>query len=207
MLYSQLSFFGAGIPFSHRWRLLCLQPLTTLIFAVKILPWTFSRAYNVHYIPTRQGRTVRSLVFKPLPESRSTKHLRPLHVDIHGGGFLNGFAEMEANFAYQVALRTGAVVICPTYRVAPPNVFPAAHEDIEDVIRWLLKHAKDKFGANPELMTISGFSAGGNLALAASQIPECQPPNPTAIKATVSFYGSVCASRFMVFERTAKKIT
>lgn len=174
---------------------------------MKILPWTFSRAYTVHYIPTRQGRSVRSLVFNTPPESRSPKPLRPLHVDIHGGGFLNGFAEMEATFAHQVALRTRAVVVCPTYRLSPPNVFPAAHEDIEGVIRWLLKHAKDKFGADPELMTISGFSAGGNLALAISQIPECQPPNSTAVKAAASFYGSVRASRLFLFKYTANEVT
>lgn len=98
---------------------------------------------------------------------------------------------MDAVFAHQVALRTGAVVICLAYRLAPANVFPAAHDDVGDVIRWLHKHAEDKFGADPNLMTISGFSAGGNLALAASQIPECQPPNPTAIKAAAIFYGAV----------------
>jgi acetyl esterase/lipase len=59
------------------------------------------------------------------------------------------------------------------------------------VIHWLHKHAEDKLGADSELMTISGFSAGGTLAVAASQIPECQPPKPTAIKATVTFYAPV----------------
>lgn len=183
--------FGAGIPFSYRWRLLFLQPLTSLILCMKILPWTFSNAYSVFYIPTRGGRSVRCTLFKPPSRSRWPKPLRPLHVDIHGGAFFGGLPELDTVFAQQVALRTGAVVVCPSYRLAPEHTFPAAHDDIEDVIHWLHKHAEDKLGADSELMTLSGFSAGGTLAVAASQIPECQPPKPTAIKATVTFYAPV----------------
>lgn len=182
--------FGSGVPFTYRWRILLLQPLTALILCMKVLPWTFSNAYIVQYISTRHG-SVRCIVFKPRPRSQWPKPLRPLHVDIHGGGFMGGVSELDAVFAQQVAIRTGAVVVCPSYRLAPMHTYPAAHDDIEDVIHWLQKHAEDKFGADPELMTISGFSAGGNLALSASQIPECQPPNPTAIKAAVLCYSPV----------------
>ena len=185
-----VALFGKSIPFTYRWRLLLLQPLISTLFSLKVLPWTFSHAYTVHYIPTRSG-SVRCIIFKPESRNKWPKPLRPLHLDIHGGAFFGGAAEFDAEFAQQVAVRTGAVVVCATYRVAPVYSYPAAHDDIEDVIYWLHKNAEDKLGADPELMTISGFSAGGNLALAASQLPECQEPNRTAIKAALLFYAAV----------------
>lgn len=49
--------------------------------------------------------------------------------------------------------------------VAPENPFPAALEDVEDVIRWVLNQP-EKFDLSH--LSISGFSAGANLALVAS---------------------------------------
>jgi acetyl esterase/lipase len=186
--------FTWNLSFSYRWRLLLLQPLSFLIFCIKVLPWSFSRAYAVHWIPTRAGRSIRSIVFRPPPRSHHTESLRPLHLDIHGGSFMGGVPEFDAVFAQMTARRTGAVVVCVTYRFAPVHSFPAAHDDIEDVVRYLHQHAEDKFGADPQLMTISGFSAGGNLALSVSQLPECQPAEPTSVKAILLVYSPVSLS-------------
>jgi acetyl esterase/lipase len=183
--------FTWNLPFSHRWRLLLLQPLALLAICFKVLPWSFSGAYAVHWIPTRAGRSIRCIVFRPPPRSRLPKSLHPLHLDIHGGGFVGGVPEYDAVFAQMIARRTGAVVICATHRFAPLHPFPAAHDDIEDVVRYLHQHAEDKFGADPRLMTISGFSAGGNLALSISHLPECQPTAPTSVKALLLLYGAV----------------
>lgn len=183
--------FTWKLSFSYRWRLLLLQPLGFLAFCIKVLPWSFSDAYTVHWIPTRARHSIRCIVFRPPPRSRWPKPLRPIHLDIHGGGFMGGVPEYDAVFAEMVARRTGAVVVCATYRFAPVHPFPAAHDDIDDVVRYLHQHAEDKFGADPQLMTISGFSAGGNLALSLSHLPECQPAEPTSIKATVLIYSPV----------------
>lgn len=183
--------FTWKLSFSYRWRLLLLQPLAFLGICIKVLPWSFSDAYAVHWIPTRAGRSIRCIVFRPPPINRPSKPLRPLHLDIHGGGFVGGVPEYDAAFAQMIARRTGAVVVCPTHRFAPVHQFPAAHDDIDDVIRYLHQHAEDKFGADPQLMTVSGFSAGGNLALSVSHLPECQPTEPTSIKATLLIYSAV----------------
>lgn len=74
------------------------------------------------------------------------------------------------------------------------HTFPAAHEDVEDVARWLLANAEEKLGADPELMTVSGFSAGANLALGISQRAGLCPPAKTAVKASVTFYAPVSKS-------------
>ena len=52
------------LPFSHRWRLLLLQPLNILIPLLTAPHWLFNNRYSVMYIPTRSGPK-RALVFRP----------------------------------------------------------------------------------------------------------------------------------------------
>ena len=181
--------FNPGISWKLRWRLLVLQPLGLLTYSITALPWIFSKAFTVHWIPTREGRSVRALVFQPCKSCPDKK--RPLHLDIHGGGFIGGLPEYEARFTSLLSERTGAVVISTQYRIAPVHPFPAAIDDIDDVVSFLHKNAERLWNADPTLMTVSGFSAGGNLALAACQQPACHPPASTAIKASVTFYAAV----------------
>ncbi|KAL8685476.1 MAG: hypothetical protein Q9218_007736, partial [Villophora microphyllina] len=113
--------------------------------------------------------------------------LRPLHVDIHGGGFIGGIPEYDAPFCTQVAKSTGAVVVSVGYRFAPRYPYPAAHEDVEDAILWLLKNAESTFGADPKLLTISGSSAGGTLAIGASLAIQNRR-GKDIVKGIVTFY-------------------
>ena len=119
------------------------------------------------------------------------RSLRPLHVDCHPGGFVGGYPESNVPWCDLVARRTGAVVVALSYRLAPVDPFPAAPDDVDAAIRWLQANAASRYGADPELMTISGASAGGTLALAATQAPACHAPAATAIKAVVTFYAPV----------------
>ncbi|KAL4975191.1 Alpha/Beta hydrolase protein [Aspergillus desertorum] len=61
--------------------------------------------------------------------------------------------------------RTGYTVLDVQYRLAPENPFPAALNDVEDVVNWVLQQPENFDRAR---VALSGFSAGGNLALAAS---------------------------------------
>lgn len=191
--------FNKDIRWEYRWRLLLLQPITILTYLVTAPPWLFSRAYTVHWIPTREGPSVRALVFQP--RKRQPKRLHPLHLDVHGGGFLGGFPEYEANFTSLVCERTGAVVVSTQYRYAPVHSFPAAINDVDDVVQFLHLNAERLWGADTDLMTMSGFSAGGNLVLAACQEPVCHGATSTAVKASVTFYApvSICQSNQMVY--------
>jgi len=114
------------LPFSLRWRLLVLQALTPVTYSIGFLPWTFSRRYTVHYIPTRAGRSVRAIVFKP-PVRENVSGLRPLHLDVHGGGFLGGIPESEANFLALLSDQMGAVVVSTDYRYPPQAPVPSGH--------------------------------------------------------------------------------
>nr|OQO25736.1 hypothetical protein B0A51_10200 [Rachicladosporium sp. CCFEE 5018] len=146
-------------------------PLAFLTYALKYLPYAISAPYSVIYIPTRSTHKLRALVFTPKAFTKGIERtgLRPLHIDFHGGSFLGGIAEYGVPFCKEVCDRTGAVVISAQYRHAPANVYPAAHEDAEDVVDWVLANAEKRFGADAKDLTISGWSAGGNLMMVAGK--------------------------------------
>lgn len=190
--------FARDIPFSYRWRMFFfLQPITFLIFAIVSLPWVFSKPWTVEWLPIGNGRTLRTLVYKSKGKNNNTNNgrkLRPLHLDVHAGGFLGGLPEADAHFCSQLAETTGAVVVSPSYRYAPKHRFPAAVDDVDAVVRFLQANAAERWGADPELMTVSGFSAGGNLALAATQAENARRPARTAVKGSVTYYAPVGGS-------------
>ena len=176
--------FARNLPFAYRWRLLLFQPLAFIVDSIGAFPYLFSRPFTVEYLPIAPGRAVRTLIFNKAGHDRSGK-LRPLHLNIHGGAFLGGLPENNAGWCARIAQETGAVVVSTEYRYAPANPFPAAHDDIDAVLAYLRRHGSEKYGANPDLITVSGDSAGGNLALAAAASV------PGVIKASVTFYASI----------------
>ncbi|KAL0255027.1 hypothetical protein SLS55_009554 [Diplodia seriata] len=109
---------------------------------------------------------------------------------------MGGIPEYNAAFASLLSSRIGAVVVLPSYRFAPLHPFPAAIDDIDDVLAWLQSNSAQRLGADPSLLTISGFSAGANLALGATQQQsdhrsDSSTTITTDIKASVTFYAPV----------------
>ena len=188
--------FG-GCPFQLRWRLLLFQPLTIFLYTWKSLPYLLSRPFVVHHIPTRRpGESLRALVYNHPSRCGSlvTGKKRPLHIDIHGGGFIGGIPEDDTPFSVQFAETTGAVVVSLTYRFAPRYAFPAAHDDVADAFNWLRKNAEREFGADTEIVTMSGISAGGNLALGAT-LGAKDSRGDNIVKGAVTFYSPVCLAK------------
>lgn len=185
--------FG-GLPFNLQWRLLLFQLPTAILYTWKSLPYLWSRPFVVHHIPTRRpGESLRALVYNhpsrcvPL----GTNKRRPLHIDIHGGGFIAGIPEDNTPFCVQFAETAGAVVVSLTYRFAPRYPFPAAHDDVADAFNWLRKNAEREFGADTEMVTMSGISAGGTLALGAT-LGAKDSRGDNIVKGAVTFYSPVC---------------
>ncbi|KAL2264509.1 hypothetical protein VTJ83DRAFT_7019 [Remersonia thermophila] len=89
----------------------------------------------------------------------------PAVVNFHGGGFTIGSATDDARFARCVLEQCNAVFVSVNYRLAPEHPFPVAVQDSADAILYVARHAKE-LRIDPQKLAVSGFSAGGNLALA-----------------------------------------
>jgi acetyl esterase/lipase len=88
-------------------------------------------------------------------------------VFMHGGGFVFGDVETHDAHSRRLANRTRRAVLAVDYRRPPEHRFPAAPEDVDTALRWLVRHAPD-LGLDPGRVVTIGDSAGGNLALVAA---------------------------------------
>ena len=86
----------------------------------------------------------------------------PVIVNFHGGGFTLGRTSDDARWAATVVRDTSAVVIAVAYRLAPEHPFPTAVEDGVCALLHISANA-DTLGIDAANMSLSGFSAGGNL--------------------------------------------
>ncbi|WP_242893288.1 alpha/beta hydrolase [Actinomadura litoris] len=92
-----------------------------------------------------------------------TEDPRGVLMFLHGGGWTLGTAEGQDIYLWDLAQAAHVCVVSVGYRLAPEHPHPAAAEDCEDVARWLLDHAADRFGA--DRLLIAGESAGAHLAV------------------------------------------
>lgn len=119
-------------------------------------------------IPVSGGRTQRARVYKA---GKAAAGPAPLVVYVHGGGFVMGDPAHIALQARGIAEATGAVVVAPSYRLAPAHPFPAGQDDVWDAVNWLAQPENAaSIGADPAAgFVVGGISAGGNLSAAAAQ--------------------------------------
>lgn len=89
----------------------------------------------------------------------------PLHLHLHGGGFMFGSA---LSGAYDGALSrraaaTGSLVASVEYRLAPEHRFPAGVEDSYAALAGLVDDAT-ALGIEPRAVSVGGISSGGLFA-------------------------------------------
>lgn len=89
----------------------------------------------------------------------------PLHVFIHGGGWSLGTLAERDPRCRQIVAGARCVVASIEYRLAPENAFPTPLEDCWAALLWLVDHA-ERFGIDPDRISVGGESAGANLAAA-----------------------------------------
>lgn len=122
-------------------------------------------------VPTRHG-PVRCLVYRPpadAPVPGGHARPRPVHVQIHGGGFYGRFPEQDAHIATYIASDVGAVVVSVDYDVAPQVQFPVAEEECFDVAAWVAQTGSAN-GWDASRISVGGESAGGKLAINVCQL-------------------------------------
>ena len=94
----------------------------------------------------------------------------PTILHIHGGGWTGGSRD-------SVVLRTlpfvqmGFAVVNVSYRLARVAPAPAAVEDCLCALKWVAQNAKE-YGFDLSRLAVTGYSAGGHLALTTGMVPE-----------------------------------
>lgn len=94
------------------------------------------------------------------PEETSSK--LPTIIDIHGGGLMYAYKELNKNYCYRLAER-GFTVIGVNYSLAPENPYPACLKDVSAALTYIGDNIAS-YPCNPDEVFITGDSAGALLA-------------------------------------------
>lgn len=90
---------------------------------------------------------------------------RKLHLFLHGGGWFGGSLWAVEEYLKGLADRADAVVLSVEYSLAPEHPFPEGLMDGYEALKWAWERA-EQLSADRARFSISGDSAGGNLAAA-----------------------------------------
>ncbi|KAJ5464258.1 Alpha/beta hydrolase fold-3 [Penicillium sp. IBT 31633x] len=116
---------------------------------------------EIRHINSRDaGRTIKVHVYKSSHPGPS-----PVLLNFHGSGFMLPLHGGDDEFCRRVSSETKYTVLDVSYRLTPDHPFPASLNDVEDAINYVLA-SPEEFDVSH--VSLSGFSAGGNLALAAA---------------------------------------
>ncbi|KAK0642051.1 Alpha/Beta hydrolase protein [Cercophora newfieldiana] len=106
----------------------------------------------------------------------------PTLLTIHGGGFVVGYPRDNDAWNSAFANHHNFLVIALNYAKAPTSPFPGPIYDLEAIIGAVLSDSS--LPIDPSRVALAGWSAGGNLALAVSQLESVR----TRIRAVVPIY-------------------
>ncbi|MCW5312949.1 alpha/beta hydrolase fold domain-containing protein [Nostoc sp. KVJ3] len=96
--------------------------------------------------------------------------MRPILIVIHGGGWIKGSKDDGDEPFFAPYFDWGFSVVNIDYRLASTALAPAAVEDSICALRWVIRNAV-KYKFDTKKIVLTGFSAGGHLALTAGTIP------------------------------------
>lgn len=149
------------------------------------LPSSIER--HLMLIPSRDaGRFIKAWLYRPkivTPEEGK----RPILVNWHGSGFVLDGLGTDHHFCRRVVDVTRAFVLDADYRKSPETPFPGALDDVVDMLRWV---GEQHWIFDVGRIAVSGFSAGGNLALVAASVLKEEYPNIN-IEIAVAMYPPV----------------
>ena len=90
-------------------------------------------------------------------------HALPVIIDIHGGGFMYGYKDLNRNFCTHLAA-LGFAVFSVSYRLFPNADVLGQIQDVMASFAWIQSHL-DEYPVNSKTVFVAGDSAGGALAL------------------------------------------
>lgn len=93
---------------------------------------------------------------------QGTTEKLPVIIDIHGGGWMYGYKEINKYFCLRLA-KKGFLVASINYRLAGDYLFDDQIRDIFAALKWLGENLKD-YPADMNNIFLAGDSAGGHFA-------------------------------------------
>ena len=100
-----------------------------------------------------------------LYSSGDSSGARPCLLWIHGGGYILGCPEMDEQLLCRKASELGCLAVAVDYRLAPEHPYPAALDDCDAALGWILDNASE-LRVDSSTLVLGGASAGGGLAAA-----------------------------------------
>ncbi|TDZ28484.1 Arylesterase [Colletotrichum spinosum] len=149
----------------------------------------FVKTYECRpYLPVR--------IFYPKCYDKESKEKLPVLFTIHGGGFVLGTPDDNDDWNATYATQNHSIVIGLNYAKAPGNPFPKPIYDCEQL--FLAALGDESLPLDKTRIALAGWSAGGNLCLAVSQLESVRKH----ITAIVPLYP--CADLSLEAEEKAK---
>ena len=173
---------GPRMPRSH----LVVPPLAFFTRGVK-------RTRGIKFAEV-EGMKLRLDIYRPADDDPHDDILHPAVIQVHGGGWLAGSRFEQGIPLLNHLASIGWVGFNIDYRLSPQATWPDQISDVKRAIAWVRENAED-LGIDPEMICLTGGSAGGHLtALAALTAgdPDFQPgfeDSDTSVAAAVPFYG------------------
>ena len=119
---------------------------------------------------------------------------QPTVIFIHGGGWVDRPKEVELFFLLPY-LKMGFSVVNVGYRLVTQSLAPAAVVDCRCALDWVIRNSK-QYNFDVEKIIISGFSAGGHLAMTTGMLSAaagfdyyCPGDEKLKVAAIVNWYG------------------
>jgi dienelactone hydrolase len=113
---------------------------------------------------------------------------RTVVIYVHGGGFERGDKRQGGTPFYDNLMlwltQQGAVGVNINYRLAPKNVWPAAHDDLAAVMRWVRANIA-QYGGDPNRVVLWGQSAGASLIAGYLAHPQFYGPGGHGVKGAI----------------------
>jgi acetyl esterase/lipase len=108
---------------------------------------------------------VRLLIYTPPGQAKAL----PVHIDIHGGGYISGSADIDASICRAICVAVHCAVVSIDYHLAPEVLFPGALEECYATLEWVAKNGAS-MGWDATRVSVGGESAGGGHAAALAML-------------------------------------
>jgi len=89
----------------------------------------------------------------------------PVVLYTHGAGWVFGNEHTHDRLIREIAVGSQSAVVFTNYSLSPEAKYPTAIEEIYSTLEWVAKSG-NKYGMNPEKLSVAGDSVGGNMTAA-----------------------------------------